>query len=166
MGVCGTVSAYKGSLYMQYAAEYGFQNNRRCIDGKITGCGNCVGFCSFSGHPGFLTEKMRKKHGCMEKACFHYIAKPARIRKNQSNQDFRDALLVTAKKKTAEMEGIKLLTAEKEGQNNWVLSYIAISNEYSLKEVQNKLEEELDCSIRFHRLNYSFEICVRLIMAG
>lgn len=50
-------------------------HRRRCIDGKITGCGNCVGFCKFNGHPGYLTKELRKKHDCIKKACHYYVPK-------------------------------------------------------------------------------------------
>lgn len=56
-----------------YRAE---QKNRRCIDNSVTGCGNCVGWCDYAEHKGYLTEKLRKKHKCMEKHCHYYHAKP------------------------------------------------------------------------------------------
>lgn len=49
---------------------------RKSIDGSIVGCSNCVGFCQFEGHPGFLTKKQRKQHNCINKKCFYYISKP------------------------------------------------------------------------------------------
>lgn len=49
--------------------------NRRCIDGKITGCGKCVGYCTFSIHEGFLTKELRKKHNCVKKDCLYYVPK-------------------------------------------------------------------------------------------
>ncbi len=50
-------------------------HHRRCIDGRITGCGNCVGYCSFRDHPGYLTKDLRKKHDCIKKACNYYVPK-------------------------------------------------------------------------------------------
>jgi len=50
-------------------------HHRRCIDGKITGCGNCVGFCQFRDHPGYLTKELRKEHNCIKKGCNYYIPK-------------------------------------------------------------------------------------------
>lgn len=43
---------------------------RKSIDGSIVGCSNCVGFCQFEGHPGFLTKKQRKQHNCISKKMF------------------------------------------------------------------------------------------------
>ncbi len=50
--------------------------NRRAIDGRIIGSCKCVGYCDYDGHPGFLNEKLRKKHDCIKKNCLYYIAKP------------------------------------------------------------------------------------------
>ena len=49
--------------------------NRRCIDGHITGIGNCVGYCLYEGHPGYLTKSLRKEHDCIKKNCYHYEPK-------------------------------------------------------------------------------------------
>ena len=50
-------------------------HHRRCIDGRITGCGNCVGYCNFRDHPGYLTKDLRKKHDCIKKGCNYYVSK-------------------------------------------------------------------------------------------
>lgn len=50
-------------------------HHRRCIDGKITGCGKCVGYCNYDGHPGYLTKELRKEHDCIKKGCNYYISK-------------------------------------------------------------------------------------------
>ena len=50
-------------------------HHRRCIDGKVTGCGNCVGYCQFREHPGYLTKELRKQHDCIKKGCNYYIPK-------------------------------------------------------------------------------------------
>ena len=48
---------------------------RRCIDNSITGSNKCVGYCQYDGHPGFLTKDLLKQHNCIEKECYHFIAK-------------------------------------------------------------------------------------------
>ena len=50
--------------------------NRRCIDGHITGCGKCIGYCTYQEHSGFLTKQLRKEHNCINKGCFYYLPKP------------------------------------------------------------------------------------------
>ena len=42
-------------VYGQYERKSPTKYNRKCIDGSITGCGNCVGYCQYKEHPGFLT---------------------------------------------------------------------------------------------------------------
>jgi hypothetical protein len=48
----------------------------RCIDGRRTNCGNCVGYCRYAGHEGFLTRQQRKEHNCIVKRCDYYLPKP------------------------------------------------------------------------------------------
>ena len=50
-------------------------HTRRCINGKITGCGNCIGFCKCNLHPGFLTRELRKQKNCIKKGCVYYVRK-------------------------------------------------------------------------------------------
>ena len=61
--------------YKKIEDQKGSGYNRKCIDGRITGCSKCVGYCEYDGHPGFLTEKLRRKHDCLNKQCYYYIAK-------------------------------------------------------------------------------------------
>ncbi len=61
--------------YQQMERRYGNGYNRRLIDGKITGCGKCVGYCKYQDHAGFLTKDLRKEHNCLGKGCFYYISK-------------------------------------------------------------------------------------------
>ncbi len=48
---------------------------RHCIDGTKTGCGKCVGYCTYYEHTGFLTDSLRKKHNCLKKGCRYYVPK-------------------------------------------------------------------------------------------
>ena len=61
----------------------GMVYTRRCIYGKVTGCGNCVGFCRYYGHPGFLTKELRKQHNCLGKKCIYYIPKERSLKANE-----------------------------------------------------------------------------------
>lgn len=61
--------------YQQLEAQYGKGYDRRLIDGRITGCGKCVGFCQYHNHSGFLTKEQRKEHDCLRKQCFYYVPK-------------------------------------------------------------------------------------------
>ena len=63
------------SLYDRIEKQNYSRYNRRCIDGRITGCGNCVGYCQYSEHPGYLTKELRKQHNCINKKCFYYVPK-------------------------------------------------------------------------------------------
>ena len=50
-------------------------HRRICIDGRITGSGNTVGYCRFKEHPGYLTKALRKEHDCVKKGCYYYSPK-------------------------------------------------------------------------------------------
>ena len=61
--------------YRSYEAKMQQPHRRRCIDGKITGCGNCIGYCQYREHPGYLTKELRKQHNCIKKGCRYYLPK-------------------------------------------------------------------------------------------
>lgn len=65
-----------GNEYAYYEKRNRSKFNLRCIDGQHTSCGNCVGYCRFAGHEGFLTRQLRKEHDCIVKKCNYYIPKP------------------------------------------------------------------------------------------
>ncbi len=76
MGCCSrTVYRTNENHYLVMEKKSPDPHHRRCIDGKITGCGKCVGYCKFHGHPGYLTDSLRKKHDCLTKNCFYYVPK-------------------------------------------------------------------------------------------
>lgn len=65
-----------GNEYHIYEMQTGDRFRLRCIDGRRTSCGNCVGYCRYSGHEGFLTRELRKEHNCLGKQCDYYLPKP------------------------------------------------------------------------------------------
>lgn len=157
--------AKPSELYANYEQKSKSKINRRCIDGSITGCGNCIGYCQYSGHPGFLTSKLRTKHNCIEKGCFYYIEKPVKNKQKPVLDAEKHNLLSAARDKTASMEGIKIMDAVNMGFKEWELYYISISNAYQLHNIVDDLFNETGCIVRFIKLKYSIENCVRLIMA-
>lgn len=162
--MCETGFAYfaDDALYEHYEKQSSSAYNRRCIDGKITGCGNCVGYCQFEGHPGFLTSRLRTQQDCINKQCHYYLPKPKR-NKLPDPYDISEELMAAAQDKAVSMEGLRFIKVAEE-VNRWVLSYITISNEYTLDSIAEKLQDEFGISVSFRRLNYDFDICVRLLM--
>lgn len=75
--ICRNETVYRTNenLYRILEQKESSPHHRRCINGQITGCGKCVGYCSYNGHPGYLTNKLRKEHNCIKKKCFYYVAK-------------------------------------------------------------------------------------------
>lgn len=156
----------KKDSYEALERKYGYGHNRICINGKTTGCGNCVGYCSYQDHPGFLTESLRKEHDCLSKGCKYYTEKKAPIRHLKLTKDLSDQkMLFSAREAVSEMEGLRVLRAVREGAT-WLLKYVTITNDYVLEPVAKALTRDCCAPVRFEKLDYSFDICVKLIMEG
>ena len=158
---------YSGLIDYSFLNEqHGTNNNRRCIDGHVTGCNKCVGYCNFDEHPGFLTNKLRTKHKCIEKGCHYYLAKPAVTRERNTNKGRQDLLILeSASKALSEREGIKPIRVKSDG-STYVVQFITITNLLGLDNTAKKLSQDFGVNIRFERLMYDFDKCVSLIMTS
>jgi hypothetical protein len=165
MEILKTIQTTGSSYYWDLDARFGSDRNRKCIDGKITGCGKCVGYCQFTGHPGFLTAELKAQHECTSKGCFYYIEKPSRVRDRRRTVPLQVDILSEAKKHISHMEGVKCLTVVNDCIDQWCLNYITITNDYSLIPTKDALENKFGCKIRLNRLPYAFDVCVQLILA-
>lgn len=160
------VFSTEDGTYERFEKQSEKKYERICIDGTRTGCGRCVGYCSYQGHPGFLTARLRQEHDCIGKACWHYICKPQKRQKSRNAEnDASERVLELARKETAGMEGLRVLRAALEG-GKWVLCYITISNAYALDSIAKTLARVCGASVRFQNLNYDFDTCVRIITAA
>lgn len=160
-----TDSVYSTSTnkYAIYEKRSHSKYNRRCIDGSITGCGSCVGYCQYEGHPGFLTEKHRSEHNCIGKGCFYYVEKPQRRKADKKQTTLPDVAGMVAQI-VRDFDGMRVMKADFSDNGQWVVHYITISNDYPLKSIAETVKEELGILISWHNLNYSFDKCVSLIM--
>ncbi len=139
------------------------QYTRRCINGKITGCGNCVGYCQYEEHPGFLTEELRRKHNCIGKECYHFIPKPLK-EKNKNKCRFQNTYLNEINCCLQQFEGLKVLSVN-ETNDGLLLRYITITNGYSLEKLSGLLTKKLGCNIDWEKLDYSFDVCTKLLFS-
>lgn len=149
------------NLYVQYEHESGSRLNRRCIDGSITGCGNCVGYCQFHEHPGFLTQKQRQEHDCIIKKCHYYIPKP-RSNKHEQDEDISSNLLRLAEQNVADIDDIRIMNARQTDQM-WVIGYVTVFGQSNFSMVAQKIQEESGVPVTLQKLDYSFDRCVELI---
>ena len=150
-------------VYGLYERKSPTKYNRKCIDGSITGCGNCVGYCRYKEHPGFLTAEQRTKHDCLKKGCFYYV--PKRAHKKESKVlfvDYSERVFALAKQLTERYEGMRVMRVTK-ANDRWTLSYVTISNEYPLDYVQEEIQKNIGETVAFVNLGYDFERCVQLI---
>ncbi len=153
------------NLYSYWESRSPSQYTRKCIDGSVTGCNKCVGYCQYAGHPGFITQKHRLAHRCIEKNCFYYIGKPCREKTIQKVKSSCAQILTMAEQYTQHMDGIKVIDAIQE-KGCWQICYVTITKECSFNSIEGNLSQELNCDIIFTKLNYDFGRCVQLILAG
>ena len=161
------------TIYSTYEKSYEFyekqsrsQYNRRCIDNTITGCNKCVGFCQYSGHPGFLTEKHRKQHDCIGKRCYYYIAKPEKIKPAKTLFDLSATILTLLREMMNENDGIRVIRVENTGLSRYKAFYVTITNECGFDRYSTTIEQKLGIAIEFIKLNYNFDKCAALLFAS
>lgn len=151
------------NIYKEMALKYGNSYVRQTIDGNCVGCGKCVGFCQYDGHPGFLTSEQRKTHDCLGKNCFYYVSKPVSEKKPSVLQNEMHEMLSVANKSIDTQEGIRFLDAVQCEFKKWQLGYITITNDYSLTAAKEVLEKTFNCEVVFLKKRYSYERCVQLL---
>lgn len=156
---------------MDYSSTYDFYekkahsiHNRRCIDGKITGCGNCVGYCQYEMHPGFLTKELRQEHNCIKKGCYYYIPKPRKIGFEHASKSLSKEILSFSQAYTTESDGIKFVRADKQSADNYTIYYIAITNDIELNTLKVKIQNQFICNVNFVKLSYTFDVCEQLFL--
>ena len=149
------------NLYLQYENQSQSKINRRCIDGSLTGCGNCVGYCQYREHPGFLTQKQRAEHDCLNKQCHYYLPKPQRQRTEKS-KDIGAFILSLAKRSVSNIDDLRIMNTRFEDRT-WVIGYVTVFGQYNFSEVEQKIEKESGVPVIMQKLDYSFERCVELM---
>lgn len=152
--------------YVFYERKYGESHDRRCIDGKITGCGNCVGYCQYTGHSGFLTKKHRAKHNCIEKGCFYYVPKARRPREKSFEDLTCRELTALATQLTAEYEGMRVMSVAQGRDSYWTVKYVTITNEYPIEAIEKRMSEAAGVVVKMFNLNYDFDRAASLIFRG
>ncbi len=135
--------------------------NRKCIDGKTVGCGKCVGYCKYCAHPGFLTQKQKTQHCCIEKACKYYLPKERHHSACPKNDGKAETLLRLANAFVTQEEDIKFIRANYEDET-WIILYISIFGNPILDDYEKNLSQRSGLRVRFRKLNYPFEQCVKL----
>ena len=159
------ISSFIGTYdeYQKMEERHGDGYNRRCIDGKVTGCGKCVGYCKYAGHPGFLTENLRTAHNCIGNGCNYYLPKPEKVRAVPKVTDPAHLLLNLAQAAVADMEGLKV-TRVRNDNGSWIANYVTLSNEYRLDQAEKSVRRQTGFQFSFHRLNLDFDTCVQIVM--
>jgi len=148
--------------YSHYDSDYNQKYTRRLIDGTITGSNKCTAYCSYKHHAGFLTADLQAVKNCIDKNCIHYHSKPRSYWKNETVKVEYNKIIDTAQMITKDMEGLKVVRAERDDNNNWVLYYVSIAG-YLLDDVTEALRNKIGEHVEFQNLNYNFDIAAQLI---
>ncbi len=161
-----TVYSTAKTKYEMYEKQSHSRYNRRCIDNSITGCGNCVGYCQYSEHPGFLTEKLRKQHNCIGKQCFHYLPKLTKEKAPKILVDLSSTILTMSRQVMNNDECVRVVRVEYAEFKRYTAFYVTITNECEFGGYAAQIKSKLGIDVDFVKLNYDFDKCVTLLYAG
>ena len=146
--------------------------NRRLIDGTVTGCGNCVGYCACEDHPGYLNDKLRAEHGCLRKGCDHYLPRRKQSESPSPSpfssvltemQTQTEQVFATAKEMLAPYEGLRLMEISQQVMGEYEITYVTLSNDYPFDTFAKRMYDEYGFTVTFRRLDYSLERITELI---
>ncbi len=154
------------TVYESIIEKHGSIHRNRCIDGSITGQSCCVGYCNYREHSGFLTEKQRRQHCCIEKGCHYYVPKQRTERPNKAQKDSTNELLNYITNRFSVFEGMKILRISETNSGAWKVNYITLSNDYPLENLSKELEKESGYRLIWNKLNYDFELCAQTIFSN
>lgn len=161
-----TVYSTKPNRYEHYEKQSKSKYSRRCIDGSITGCNKCVGYCQYNGHSGFLTREQRAEHNCIGKGCFYYIPKPKyEEKKYERITDLSPTLLIKARKAIEENEGVRIIRVENTEFKQYCAYYITITNDCDFESYSTQIQNEFNVNIKFVKLDYDLDKCIALLYA-
>jgi len=149
--------------YSYYEEKCGNSKNRRCIDGHIKGSGNCVGYCMYDVHNGFLTKELREAHNCIENGCYYYLQKVKLIRPQAEKSNRYSEVEKIASDVISAYEGIRIMDANEIPNGGWILKYVSITNHYSIEAIENRISAVVGESITLVNLNYDFDRAAQLI---
>ncbi len=155
------------NTYSFFEKKCASPHRRRCIDKTVTGSNKCVGYCQYGGHPGFLTEELRKAHDCIRKGCLYYVEKEKQRQiKWSCVGDSAKALLKIAAEKTENYEGMRIMRAQQKDKCKWVLKYITISSTYPFESIAKTIAEATGYQIILEKLHYGFDVCAKILLEG
>ncbi len=162
------MNAAQGLDYSTFgtAAKKADRHVRRCINGVKTGCNKCVAYCRYDGHPGFLTEKQRKEHNCIEKGCHYYVAKERANEPRHKNECEAYLQLIKSiiENSRTISEGVRVVRVEHTLNLQYTAYYVTITNQYSFASCSKFIQDKLGIQVDFSRLQYDFDACAALFL--
>ncbi len=162
-----TVYSTERNQYLQFEKKGGSGYNRISIDGRTVGCSNCVGYCQYRGHQGFLTKEQREKHNCIGKGCDYYLEKPKTTNKDKNKVfDLSSEILKTVTERLVKKESIKAIDVKQKNCYEYEVYFVAITNELYIEQLIEDLTDVYNVKISFVQRLYSFDTCVNIILGN
>ena len=158
-----TVYSTETSLFELLEKNSPSEFTRRSIDGHVVGSNKCVGYCLFEDHPGFLTNEQYRNHDCLKKNCCHFVPRSRKQPPQKANQDISPLILNHVQKSIPADAGIKIIKVAPCGPRRYSASYITVTNDHNPERYADAALKQFGVRISFVRLNYDFDVCVKLI---
>ena len=149
--------------YDYFDRRFGKPSLKKCIDGQFTGSNKCCGFCNYSGHPGFLTQRNIADHWCLEKQCQYFVPKvkmTAVKRKDTAGTLLKQAESIVLTE-TNQFEGFRI-TGLKWESSVIVINYVSVSM-YNLIPIAKIIENKVNTAVRFNMLQCDYAEAISFI---
>ena len=151
--------------YDEYIDSLSINHTVKTIDGRKASSSKCIGYCSYHGHPGFITKEQRMHHNCTKNQCDYYIAKSARNNHEQSFDTTENQIMHLVKEETSDIQGVKALRTTKTNNNTYIVFFVTITNDYSFESCILAAYKTFGVSIIFYKLDYDYEKSAAIILA-
>lgn len=136
---------------------------RPLINGSRCGSAKCLGYCHFDEHPGFLNQKLLRKHQCLEKDCKYFQPKPRRPKRPQEEVYNRAADIVEFSNKIMQdCEGIKAVKAEQDSRGDWIVRFVAVAS-CEKEHLEVRISRLAGEKVRLKQLSCSFDHAAKII---
>jgi len=96
---------------------------------------------------------------------FYYLQK-VKLKKPQVENNNRSGEVVKiASDVISAYEGIRIMDASETQNGGWIVKYVSITNQYSIKAIENRISTIVGESITMVNLNYDFDRAAQLIFS-